>query len=68
MASSPDEILAAALELPDSDRLRIAVRLLDTVPADAELPEDDAEFLAELNRRANEAEHWVPRSELWNRD
>jgi hypothetical protein len=69
MPASRDEILDAALKLPESDRLLIATRLLDTLPEDLPgLSEEDPGFLDELERRANDAEPTVPVSELWKQD
>ncbi len=69
MATSPDEIIDAALKLPESDRLLIAARLLDTLPDDYPgLSEDEAGFMDELERRANDTEATIPVSELWKQD
>ena len=69
MASTSDEIIDAALKLPESDRLLIAARLLDTLPDDHPgLSEDDAGFLNELERRAKDTQSTVPVSELWKQD
>ena len=69
MASSPDEIFDAALKLPESDRLLIAARLLETLPDDYPgLSEEDGGFLDELERRANDAGATIPVSELWKQD
>lgn len=69
MSSNRDEILAAALKLPDIDRLLIATQLLETLPDNIPgLSEDDSGFLAELERRASDRESAVPLSELWKED
>lgn len=69
MATSPDEIIDAALKLPESDRLLIAARLLDTLPDDYPgLSEDEAGFMDELERRANDTEAMISVSELWKQD
>lgn len=69
MASTPNEIIDAALKLPESDRLLIAARLLETLSDDYPgLSEDDAGFLEELERRANDTEATIPVSELWKPD
>jgi hypothetical protein len=69
MASSPDEIIDAALKLPESDRLLIAARLLDTLPDDYPgLSEDEPGFLDELERRASDTAATIPVSELWKQD
>lgn len=65
MATTPDDILDAALKLPEPDRLRIASRLLDTLPAGLPgIGEDDDGFLDELDRRADDTDT-IPLSELW---
>ena len=69
MASSPNEIIDAALKLPESDRLLIATRLLETLPDDYPgLSEDDPGFLDELERRAGDSEPTIPGSDLWKQD
>jgi len=69
MVTSRDEILNAALKLPESDRLLIATRLMDTLPEELPgLSEDDPGFLEELERRACDSESTIPASELWKRD
>lgn len=69
MSASRDEILNAALKLPDSDRLLIATRLLDTLPDDMPgLSEDDPGFLEELERRAQDTGATLPAVELWKQD
>ena len=69
MASSPDEIIDAPLKLPESDRLLIAARLLETLPDEYPgLSEDEAGFMDELERRANDTEATIPVSELWKQD
>jgi hypothetical protein len=66
MLGSRDEILDAALQLPDADRLIIATRLLDTLPDDMPgLSVDDPDLLDELERRAQDKADAVPISELW---
>ncbi len=69
MSASPDEILDAALKLSETDRLLIATRLLETVPDDLPgLSEEDAGFLEELDRRAQDTGATIPISELWKQD
>lgn len=69
MPANRDEILDAALKLPEPDRLLIATRLFDTLPDDApSLSEDAPGFLDELERRANDTEPTIPVSELWKQD
>ena len=65
MVASRDEILQAALGLPEADRLVIANRLLDTLPADAPgLAMDDPALARELDRRSGQWENSVPWEEL----
>lgn len=68
MASTPDEIFDAALKLPEGERLVIASRLLETLPDDLPgLSDEDADFLSELERRAQDTGPTIPVSELWKR-
>jgi hypothetical protein len=69
MASSADEIINAALKLPEAERLLVAARLLETLPDDYPgLSADDPGFMDELERRANDTEPTIPASELWKQD
>jgi hypothetical protein len=69
MASGPNEIIDAALKLPESDRLLIATRLLETLPDDYPgLSEDEPGFVDELERRASDTEPTIHVSELWKQD
>lgn len=69
MGSSVTEILNAAMKLPESDRLLVATRLMDTLPDyQPGLSEDDPAFLEELGRRAGDSEPTIPVSELWNQE
>lgn len=66
MVTGRDEILNAAIKLPESDRLLIAMRLMETLPEQLPgLSEDAPDFLDELERRANDAGPTIPVSELW---
>jgi putative addiction module component (TIGR02574 family) len=56
MSERTADLLADALRLPDEDRASLTEQLLasfDPRPGEAD-PVDDAEFLAELDRRAEE--------------
>jgi putative addiction module component (TIGR02574 family) len=65
MSATRDEILTAALELSESDRLAIVNRLLQTLPADApDLAEDDPDFAEELERRSGDWDSAVPWDQL----
>lgn len=60
-----DEILKAALQLSDVDRLLIANRLLATLPDDAiGLTDDDPGFDDELERRSGDWKNAVPWEQL----
>jgi len=61
-----EEILTAALRLPEDDRLAIAGELLATVSDDLTADWDDEEFLAELERRVADLESAVPADKLWD--
>jgi len=63
MQLTPDNILQAALNLPDNERLDLAARLLDTVPPDT-LSVDDPDFIAEMDRRFNDGSPTIPWSEI----
>ena len=60
----PSGILADALRLPTQDRLALAAELIDSVegPGDAEW---DAAWLAELDRRAQDATEDPSKLEDW---
>jgi putative addiction module component (TIGR02574 family) len=67
MQLTPDMIFEAALHLPESERLDLAARLMDTVPPDV-MSIDDPEFLAELDRRFDDGSRTIPWSEIRDRD
>lgn len=65
LPATPDEILDAALQLPESDRLSIASRLLDTLPDHPPgLSDDDPQFAAELDRRSGDLTGAIPWEQL----
>lgn len=69
MPTTHDEILNAALKLPESERLSIATQLLSTLPSDmVDEFADDEELLEELERRANDGSEPVELSDIWKRD
>ncbi|MEX2188623.1 MAG: hypothetical protein WD875_17580 [Pirellulales bacterium] len=69
MPSTHDEILSAALKLPEDERLSIATQLLGTLPDDAPgLSIDGEDLLEELDRRFNDGSDTVPLAEIWKRD
>jgi hypothetical protein len=65
MQATRDEILKAALQLSEADRLAIANELMDTLPEDAPgLRDDDPEFTQELERRSGDLEGSMTWEEL----
>jgi hypothetical protein len=65
MSEIRDEILTAALKLPESDRLAIVNRLLETLPEDApDLAVGDSDFEEELLRRSGDWDGAVTWDEL----
>lgn len=64
-----EEILEAALNLPDEDRFQLVARLLESFPSDgfgASLDDDD--LMEELDRRFADTTNAVPLSKLWDKD
>jgi putative addiction module component (TIGR02574 family) len=55
MSNESQNILTAALALPETERLWLVERLMDTLPADTDELTDD-ELFAELERRRAEVE------------
>jgi hypothetical protein len=69
MPTTRDEIVRAAMELPESERLSIASELLGTLPDDMPgLSLEDEDLLAELDRRANDGSEPIELSDIWKRD
>lgn len=69
MPTTHDEILSAALKLPEFERLSIATQLLNTLPSEAaDKFLDDEELLEELERRSNDGSEPIPLSDIWKRD
>jgi len=65
MPTARDEVLRAALQLPETDRLVIANQLLETLPDNFPgLSDDDAEFAAELLRRSGDWNGAIPWEQL----
>jgi hypothetical protein len=63
MPVNVQEILEAAMKLPDADRLAIANCLMETLPNEiVALGANDSEFLNELDRRWQSRHDTVP----WN--
>jgi hypothetical protein len=65
MHLTPDTIFEAAMNLPEGERIELAVRLMDTVPP-AIMSEGDPGFLEELERRAVDDSGSIPWSRLKN--
>jgi hypothetical protein len=62
----PEELLKAALELPEQERAFLATRLLESMPAgDGETSLDHSSLFEELDRRFADLTGAVPASELW---
>ncbi len=69
MGTTHDEILEAALKLPETERLSIATQLLGTLSNETEdLDLDDEVLIKEWDRRANDGSETIPLSEIWKRD
>jgi putative addiction module component (TIGR02574 family) len=66
MQLTPETIFEAAMALPESERLDLASRLMDTVPPDI-MSTDDPDFVAELERRFNDGAPTIPWSEIRDR-
>jgi hypothetical protein len=65
MPATRDEILDAALQLPESDRLAIASRLMETLPEEFPgLADDDPDYEGELKRRSGDIEGSISSEEL----
>jgi hypothetical protein len=65
MGSECEAIFEAALKLPENELLSLVSRLLETVPDEpAGLPVDDADLIAELDRRVSDREGATPWREL----
>lgn len=65
MAASRDEVLDAALQLPEGDRMLIVGRLLETLPDEPPgWSIDEPEFQAELERRSGDWEGAVSWEQL----
>lgn len=69
MTDATRDLLNRALELPPSERVKLAHELLGSVVADEEgeraVEDLDPEFLAELNRRAVDDKPGIPADEAF---
>ena len=69
MSVNTDKILTAAIQLPESDRLRIVSRLLETMGDEEHLPSiDDNDFIEEMRRRRDDSSGAIPWSQLRDED
>lgn len=69
MSATAQSLLDSALTLPESERLLLAARLLESVPADIPLPAlDDPRLLDMLDERFSDLEGTVPLTKLWDKD
>jgi len=65
MQTPSEAVFEAALRLPESERLTLVSRLLETMPVeDSAITLDDEGLAAELERRFADREGTVPWSEL----
>lgn len=63
MPVSPQEIIDAAINLPERERLAVANRLMESLPDElVALDVDDPELLNELDRRWHDRKDTIP----WN--
>jgi putative addiction module component (TIGR02574 family) len=69
MSAIPDQLLEAALRLPEDARIDLANRLFDSVESSDEDIELDAEWAAEIKRRIEDLESGrekaIPLEEAW---
>ena len=69
MSVTADEIVTAAIQLPESDRLAIVSRLLETMGEEDILQSvDDADFIAEMHGRRDDPTGAVEWSQLRHED
>ncbi len=67
--TQPQEILEAALGLPDDDRFQLVTQLLESFPYDSTgVSLDDPDLLEELDRRFADTEGAVSLSKLWDKN
>ena len=58
MPATATEIVSAAIQLPEADRLAIVSQLLESMGDQEHLPDiDDDGFIEEMQRRRNDAGH-----------
>lgn len=65
MQTDPQAILDAAMQLPDTDRLALVSRLMESLPPEGvTVSLDDPDLAAELNRRFAQSDEGVDWSQL----
>lgn len=64
MSPDSEAVLQAALALPESERLVLVNRILESLPEQTPTIFDDEEFQTELERRANDASEFIPWSQV----
>lgn len=64
MPTTVNEVLEIALGLSETDRLAIAVRLMETLPDESCALPDDDDLAAELERRSGDLEGSVEWADL----
>ncbi|MBC8113087.1 MAG: hypothetical protein H7062_01800 [Candidatus Saccharimonas sp.] len=65
MPATAEEIVSAAIQLPESDRLAIVSQFLEIMGDEDHLPRvNDPDFVDELRRRRNDPADAVPWSQL----
>lgn len=65
MQTDAQSLYAAAMRLPEGDRLALVSRLMESLPPDgATMALDDPKLVDELDRRAADTDPGVPWSEL----
>ena len=69
MPTTAEEIVAAAIQLPESERLEIVSRLLETIGEEVNLPDmEDPDFIEEMKRRRDDLSDSVPWSQIRDED
>lgn len=64
---SLDDVFNAALELSETEQIKLLARLMKTLPIqNKNLSIDDPDFMQELDRRFNDRDGSIPWSELRN--
>ncbi|MEI6540866.1 MAG: hypothetical protein WCO86_15280 [Planctomycetota bacterium] len=65
MPATATEIVSAAIQLPEAERIAIVSQLLETMGDEEHLPDvDDEGFIDEMQRRRHDAAGSIPWSQL----